>query len=154
MNNPFAIWRFRSLLTGVLIVLCLTSILSAQTLSVRNDPNFADINRALKELVREKASRSVNNFYVARVRERPTVAWVYWPEGNSLILMEPCAGYDPKFALLWSRRYLDLSRDVVTKTENVKGSTFLLTKAEARSIVSNCKHGDKFTIRWRSAKRK
>ena len=133
----------------VLTIIFSHSLASAQTVSVRNAPGFADLEAALKELVTQESTHSTNLFYVSPVEldpSAPSTAWVYWPNKKALILFEPGAGYDPKLSLVWSRRYLDLKRDVVPTIKEVAGSNFLLSRAEAAAIVASCKSGDKFVI--------
>ena len=91
----------------------------------------------------------MNVFYVSPAKltpSSPPSAWVYWPAKKVLILMEPGAGYDPKFVLVWSRRFIHLKKDVVPTIKDIGGSNFLLSKAEANAIVASCESGDKFVI--------
>lgn len=117
--------------------------------SVLGHPDYTHLTEALQELVDEKAKNRKNIFFVSRVVEkdsRPSFAWVYWPQANKIILLEPKKGFAPKYDLLWSRRYLDLKEDVVPTQADINGSIFLLSRDEAARIVASCKDGDRITI--------
>ena len=115
-------------------------------ISVRQYPDFAQLPIALDELVAQKAKRNRNTFYVASIN--PSVGEltdVYWKEENVLILLEPVY-YDWKYALLWSRGYWNLDKDVVPTSRDVGGSNYLLTRKDARRLIASCLRGDKFTV--------
>ena len=113
--------------------------------SITGQPDFADVTEQLQVLVDEHASRPANRFCV--VGEKAPgfkEAWVYWPDDNKLILWLP--DRDNPHAIAGSKRYLDLTRDVVDGTD-MHGSTYRLTRATANQKIDACKlHGETFTV--------
>ncbi len=93
----------------------------------------------------EHAATTANQFCVVGEKGAGFMeAWVYWPSANKLILWLP--DRDNPHAIAGSKRYLDLTRDVVNGTD-VHGSTHMLTRATADQKINGCKqHGDTFTI--------
>ena len=140
-------------LLPILIILACADVLFAQTRKVDDCVRRGDIYRdaqyahplpALKQVVAEKARRNRNTFYVSPVcylNNGVTSTLVYWREGRALILWEPYADAstkDRRHALVWSRRFLLLDRDVVPTLADVAGSSFLLPKALARRDIREC----------------
>ena len=113
--------------------------------SVRGKTDFADVAEQLQVVVDEHATTPASQFCVVGERVGSVdEAWVYWPADNKLILWLP--DRDNPHAVAGSKRYLDLSRDVVDGAD-VHGSTYMLTRATANGKIDACKqHGDIFTV--------
>ncbi len=113
--------------------------------SVRGKPEFADVAEQLQVVVDEHATMPASRFCVVGERAGSLdEAWVYWPAANKLILWLP--DQDNPHAIAGSKRYLDLTRDVVDGGD-VHGSTYKLTRATANGKIDACKqHGDIFTV--------
>lgn len=145
--------RMASILLAVAIALLSLNAVAQTRIgdssSVRKHPDYAQLTKALQTLVDEKGKSRSNTFFVSKIVETDSGsnhAWIYWPQANAIILMEPSRGHDAKYDLLWSRRFLDLKTDVVPNEAEIKGSSFLLAKDEAMKIVASCKNGDRFTV--------
>jgi len=124
--------------------------------SVRGHPGYPAPEKSLESLVRARGGQRLNHFCVIGYRDPGghDFAWVLWEEGKALILWE--AVKDPSSArpLAASRRFLRLDRDVVATEEDLKGSTYLVTKAWLDKVTGDCDaHGDKLTISLPTAKR-
>ncbi len=76
-------------------------------------------------------------------------AYVYWREGQKLILWEGTRL--PEYAaesIVNSRSQLDLTKDVVKSEADIAGSTYLVTEAWVASIKNDCKKkGAKYSIK-------
>jgi hypothetical protein len=94
--------------------------------------------------------RPVHHFCVIgyQGQDRERRAYVHWREGNQLILWEAAA--DPvsaKDMLRYSRRQLDLKKDVVATEADVAGSTYLVTKGWVAKILADCRRsGAHYTV--------
>ena len=116
--------------------------------SVRGVEGFKEPERVLRQLVISKRGGAINNFCVVGYKDSSglVTGWVHWVEGKALILWEPSE--DARASLIKSRRYLDLQRDVVATEEQVKGSTYLVTKSWVDRVLLDCKStGDRYLIR-------
>jgi hypothetical protein len=105
---------------------------------------FAKPESALRELVNAKKGGATNNFCIVGYKDEAgtVTAWVHWVERNALIFWEP-----PE-PLAQSRRYLDLRRDVVASDDQLKGSTYLVTKPWVKRLLADCKAvGSPYVIR-------
>ncbi len=117
----------------------------ADWVSIRTIPAFADVQAQLQTLVNINARQSTNRFCVVARRDGGILeAEVYWATEDKLILWLPHL-YDNE-ALVDSNRDLDLRRDVVPGND-VHGSTYEITQADADAILTACRrHGDQFVI--------
>jgi hypothetical protein len=126
-------------------------------ISVRQHPYYAaQVLPALKELVVQRGKARVNHFYVGRVEVLEGgyhSVLVYWVENRALVLWEPGRGYnregdsDPKYDLADSRRYWRLDKDVVPTLNDVGGSSFLITRKDARKWVRDCiRYGVRYVV--------
>jgi hypothetical protein len=81
--------------------------------------------------------------FIEEEKESPwRYAWVYWQEGNKLILWE---GEDD---LTLSRRQLDLKEDTVATDEEVGYSTYLVTEDWVRATIKECdERGSKYVLK-------
>ena len=69
-------------------------------------------------------------------------AYVYWQEGHRLILWEGGAE-----GLVHSRRNLDLRKDVVEREEDLRGSSYLLTRSFVEGVLADCRTcGDAYVM--------
>ncbi|HUS09632.1 MAG TPA: hypothetical protein VMZ30_04125 [Pyrinomonadaceae bacterium] len=116
----------------------------------------ANVIPALKKLVAQSGKSKKNHFYVGRVEMLESgyhSVLVYWKENQALVLWEPGRGSNPqgypdsKFDLADSRRYWELDKDVVPTLDDVGGSSFLITRKDARRWVRDCvSHGARYVI--------
>jgi hypothetical protein len=123
----------------------------------RTKAAYPSPNKALQALAEAKGTKNVNRFcvvgYQKSVDDKQKYAWVYWREQNAMVLWE--SWVKPQYtesSLTDSRRYLDLSKDVVDSESDLHGSTYLVTAQWVNRIKIDCaRHGDQFVIvkRWR-----
>jgi len=128
-----------------------------ERIPVRQHPYYASsVLPALKELVAQYGTAKRNHFYVSRVEVLEGgyhSVLVYWKENNALVLWEPSRGSnqqgnpDAKYDLVDSRRYWRLDKDVVPMLNDVGGSSFLITRQDARRWVRDCiRHGERLVV--------
>jgi hypothetical protein len=120
---------------------------------IYRDAKYAHPLPALKQVVAEKARGRRNTFYISPVcyfDNRYSNTVVYWREGRALILWEPDASATKergRHDLVGSRRFWRLDKDVVPTLADVGGSSFLLTKADARHDIRDCvRNGRRFVL--------
>ena len=113
--------------------------------TIHGQSRFSNVHAQLQALTDINGTRDRNEFCVVGQQDgRYRQAYVYWPTENKLILWIPHL-YDDQ-ALVRSKRYLDLTRDVVPGND-VHGSTYLLTRTDADAIIHACHaRGETFTI--------
>lgn len=133
-------------------VLCADAASARQPLQlfkVSQDKAFKPALATLQVLVRTSKLPAPHHFCVVGYRGGPALyphAWVYWPEENALVLWEPVTS-DPARALVLTRRRLRLDKDVVATESDVRGSTFLVTKAWVKRTLRDCDaHGERFQV--------
>ena len=117
--------------------------------SVRNNRYYPEPEKRLEVLVRAKGTQKLNHFCAIgyRLPSGLELAWVHWKEGNAVILWDGSADPEYPLELALSRRYLDLDTDVVATSEEVGSSTYLVTQAWVKGVISDCEaHGDKFVV--------
>jgi len=119
--------------------------------SIYDHPDYSEPMPALRELVREKARGRRNTFYISKVQTFSNGydhAWVYWKEGNALILWEPfLTGTDREHELVWSSRYLRFGKEIVPPERYYEGSDFLTWMKDGREIADECvRDGVKFVV--------
>jgi hypothetical protein len=138
----------------VFLSLLLVQALSLQAqkidtpISVRGVAGFENPEQLLRQLVRARSRLPVHHFCVVGYKDTgdSVNAWVHWVEGKALILWEP-ASANP-LPLIASRRYLNLERDVVASEEDIKGSTYLVTRTWVNTVLADCTRvGDRYTVR-------
>jgi hypothetical protein len=110
--------------------------------SIKAYRDFADVRRQLQQLVDADAVAPRNRFCVVGQHvSGDRQAYVHWPARNKLILWEPRD--DPR-AVLHSRRYLDLHRDVA---DDPGGSSYILTRDFVAEVIAACRRvGDTFVV--------
>jgi hypothetical protein len=125
------------------------SLLKAQdagdsAFDTRTDPAFGDPTDALREFLRDQRVHTHRPQHFCIVGYRSASgddkrAWVHWTEGHKIILWRGAA--DPqsaKTAIARSRVVRDLKKDVVATEADIKGSTYLVTRAWVERLVSDC----------------
>ena len=119
----------------------------------KSDASFGDATTALHKFMHNVHMRShrVQHFCVVGYQSADTSdkrAWVYWTEGHEIILWSGAS--DPQSAptaLVYSRRILDLKKDVVPTEADIKGSTYLVTRTWVHDVISVCRtRGVKYQI--------
>jgi hypothetical protein len=130
-----------AMLVSVLLFIALYGQADATFFSIVGNPHYPRPRATLERLVAEKGEVGVNHFHVIGYRfpDGSDLAWVYWVEDRSLILWEPTAYPEYPVKLSCSRRYLNLDRDIVEMEDDLKGSTYLETKAWANSVIEESK---------------
>jgi hypothetical protein len=113
--------------------------------AISSNADFADVRAQLHVVVDEHAHQKQNRFcVVGEGASGDDEAWVYWPQENKLILWLP--DRDNPHAIAGSKRYLDLSRDVVAGND-VNGSTYLMTRQTVREKIQACRqHGEVYSV--------
>jgi hypothetical protein len=114
-------------------------------LPIAGHSEFADAQSQLQSLVDLNGHGMANRLCVVGQRVgRYLQAYVYWPAENKLILWIPIQG-DAQ-SIVDSKRYLDLTRDIV-KDETNNSSTYMITRAEANETIRQCRlHGTTYLI--------
>jgi hypothetical protein len=121
---------------------------AAQPVPLDEIPEFRNPEAALVALLDQRGASGTHEFCVVAFREgKEERAWVWWKQGNALILWEPETGPDAALALVHSRRFLDLEKDVVATDEEIAGSTYRVSHPWVTSLLRNCEmHGKSFRI--------
>ena len=135
-------------LLGAIFVVDNSAYTAPHWFSIAGKPAFADVQAQLQVVVDEHAQKARNRFcVVGELVGASEEAWIYWPDGGRLILWRP--DRDNPHAIAGSNRDLDLRRDVVDGND-VGGSTYKLTRAEADTTIRACaQHGDNYLIQKR-----
>ena len=112
---------------------------------IGTNPDFADVRAQLQVVVDEHARRAENRFcVVGQGTGAEEEAWVYWRQENKLILWLP--DKDNPHAIAGSKRYFDLTRDVVAGND-VHGSTYLMNRRTVDEKIRACRqHGETYLI--------
>ncbi len=120
----------------------------------RSDAAFANAEGALQEFLRDRHVRSskVQHFCIVGYQNASEErAWVYWTEGQQIILWHGAA--DPPSAassIARSQRAIDLKKDVVTTEADIKGSTYLVARAWVDHLLADCQsRGERYAISLR-----
>lgn len=92
------------------------------------------------------ARRRTNRFCVVGYRDVGVSgsdrAWVHWIDAKALVLWEPTADPERPSPLAASRRFVDLTRDVVPFERDVAASTFRVTRQWVQQTLHDCdRHG-------------
>lgn len=131
---------------ALLVALVLyTLVSSAQTarpeatynvFDVASDFEFQDYKRIVTEYVYKNKPASASDICIVGYIEHGNVktAWVIWHQRRKIILWEGQNDLD------WSRRILDLKKDVVPTENDLHGSTYLVTKAWVKQLTTDCAH--------------
>jgi hypothetical protein len=150
------------MLVAVSAATCLPQGRIIRTVPVPQHSYFGpNVLSALKELVVQRERTRRNHFYVGRVKvfeNGYSSVLVYWKENRALILWEPGRGNDlrgnpdARYDLRDSRRYWRLNRDVVPTLNDVQGSSFLITRKDARTWIQECVHRGELYVVNRQAR--
>ena len=142
--------RLTTLRSGTLIALIFLagSAIAKQAerwFAIHNDSAFVDVVPQLQVLVNAEGHARTNRFcIVGQQVGADRQAYVYWSTDDKLILWEPQT--DNPRAILASRRFLDLHKDVAEDNE-VGGSTYRVTRRFVATTLAACRlYGTKFMI--------
>lgn len=118
---------------------------------IAGDAAFAHARDVVQALADEDGPPGENHFCIVGAEGTPTSAWVYWTEGNRILLWEPLpegAGESVRNKdLLMSRRSLRLDQDVAQTQEEVGTSTYLVTRAWVDELQAACAAlGEKISV--------
>ncbi len=120
--------------------------------NARKDKSLGNAGPALNEYLNAQppSQQAKHHFCVVGYDNgnNAKLAYVYWREGQKLILWE--GSRFPEYAaqsLILSRRQLDLTQDVVATEADIAGSTYLVTKAWVAGVATDCaKQGTKYVL--------
>jgi hypothetical protein len=149
-SNFGAIYSLRSaFVLAASWIICASVGAEQKFFSVKSSEGYPHSLDVLQDLVQRDGRALVNHFcavgYVDPDGDRH--AWLYWKEGNKLILWEPSSMPEYPLSLCFSHRYLDLKKDVVKTLADVRGSTYLVTQDWVNKTLADCaKHGDRFVV--------
>lgn len=108
--------------------------------SIAGLAGFEEPRRVLGSLLTSRRGPVRHSFCVVGYRHgtpAATTAWVHWRQGKRLVLWEPAAP-GQQADLARSRRSLDLTKDVVDTPEQLKGSSYLVTRAWVTQVLDDC----------------
>jgi hypothetical protein len=127
-------------MVSLLVVFTSAPALAQRPCSIKGWAEFSQPVQALQVLAASRGREPLNHFCIVGYNESSDrYAWVYWREGNALILWEPNVN-DPMYpSLSWSRRYLHLNKDVVNSMAEVGTSTYLVTRAWVNKVLRDCR---------------
>ena len=99
-----------------------------------SDPAFRDYKHVLTEFAHKHRPKAGNDFCISGFYTRDNLksAWVIWRQGRQMILWEGQQNLDD------SRRDLHLASDVVPTEDDLRGSTYRVTKAWVKRIRVVC----------------
>ena len=143
--------HIKSIYTFIIFALIIcASFLSTLFFNTNKTSNLVNVKGILSNLVKNKNGPSINNFcviaYESKEKQSPNYAWVYWKEKDALILWDPVE-IGEKVDLTHSRRYLDMTKDVVNNEEELHGSTYKVTRNWVDNTLSECKkYGQEYII--------
>jgi len=127
--------------------------LAAPYFPVEPEPGFRPVGAALEAYLDQQPPASVasgpQRFCVlGRGQGDTRHAWVIWLSGQRLVHWEPAAaGVEPKQTLLRSRRDLDLRRDVVDRSDALRGSSYLIDRPWLNRLQAECRQrGQQFIV--------
>jgi hypothetical protein len=114
----------------------------AVAVSIRNDPDFADVHIQLQALVNTFGFHTTNHFCVVGYDAKGddgAVPYIYWPTQNKLIVW----GFGSNL-ILGANHYFDLTRDV--RPDGAMTIDYP-HRSDVKKIVQDCrKYGDAYTI--------
>lgn len=111
---------------------------------IGGDPKFASYRDVVRRYVLEKGKAKKTEICVIGfvAGDSSRAAWVIWRAGRQIILLEP--GSDD---LTFSRRVIDLKKDVVADEQALKGSTYRVTRKWVADLTGDCEaKGQRMTI--------
>jgi hypothetical protein len=121
------------------------------TFDTRTAPGFGDATAPLRAYLTARGKTRGRFCVVGYRRPGGRQAWVHWQDGNRLALWEggdnPASRAD---GLRFSRRDLDLMRDVVADDQALAGSSFRVTRAWVAGVLADCaRSGRRYAVRVR-----
>jgi hypothetical protein len=126
---------------ATLILLASNAPASAQqqeamtTFDLRSQPEFRDYKRVIERYIAQRSHSTINHAcIVGLVVDKSKLAWLIWDDGSKLVLWE-----SGESDLDTSRQQLDTIRDVVERNDDLRGSTFLVTKQWLDRLNTTCK---------------
>jgi len=102
---------------------------------ITSDVDFKNYKNVLELYARKHRPGASNDFciigYVAE--DNSKLAWIVWRQGREIILWE-----GSEMNLDFSRRKIDLRKDVVKTDKDLHGSTYLVTQAWVDELTGAC----------------
>lgn len=122
--------------------------LSPRFFDTHRSPDFGAAERPLRSLMKEKGvpRGRTDAFCIVGYDygDAGKIVYVYWQRERQLILWD---GGNAPDSLTRARRVLDLRKDVVATDADIRGSTYLVTKAwVARTIADCAAHGRRYRV--------
>ncbi|WP_152014266.1 MULTISPECIES: hypothetical protein [unclassified Bosea (in: a-proteobacteria)] len=111
---------------------------------IGGDAQFASYRDIVRRYVLEKSKAKRSEICVIGfvAGDNSRAAWVIWRAARQVILLEP--GSDD---LTFSRRVIDLRKDVVADEQALKGSTYRVTRKWVADLTGDCEaRGQRMTI--------
>lgn len=124
-----------------------TAAAAVPTFDTRRAAGFGDAQVPLRAYLTGRRRAGSQHFCVVGYRQPGgRQAWVHWREGRRLVLWEPTgAGRE---ALRFSRRDLDLRRDVVAGEAALAGSSYRVTRAWVAGVLADCaRAGTRYAVK-------
>jgi hypothetical protein len=127
----------------------------AHPFNVEASRYFKPVVPTLDALIAQKSTSQINHVCVIGDDTGGGMlqAWVYWQEGDAIILWRPVKFGIANLAL--SPRYLDLAKDAVLSSDPaLNGSTYVVSRRWARGVIRQCGvQGARVTIKLSVARR-
>lgn len=104
----------------------------------------------LQGLINIYAKKKINHVYVAKLKNDDGQYYLYgyWKEDVSIFLVDHFGEDLPKSQYNWlhNKARIDLKKDVVKTEEEMRGSTYLTTKAWADDKIKGCLSNGKLLV--------
>jgi len=162
-QKPAAVSKLCNGLIAIALMLNASLVVHASSssplISVTDHPWYKNrVLPALRKFTKHNTRRRVNHFFVEKVDAGTSKdhisPWIYWKEGNELILFEPRVEESPPDELYLSRRQLSLSKDVLPQGfSGMNTSTYMLRFEDAQRMKRQCLAGTAFTITQAGARK-
>ena len=118
---------------------------------------MVDEAEVYKDWLDKQSIRGINHLYVCPVTKFKYsennyvyTTWVYWQEGEAIVLWEPGRSGDVEtrdMDLVYSRRFLSLTQDVVPTQDDIGSSTYLVDQEWVDTRINECKQrGDAYLV--------
>lgn len=141
----------KSIFWAFSFVLFLVIGVGAQSTQIDKYKDFGSILETMRSLAEyaEKDPKK-QTMYVSNVTKDETreYAYVYWKEDRSITILHlplsvPLVMNSSNYYWLTTKARIDLKTDIVPTKDDIGGSTFLVDKSWADSIIRRCKAGVK-----------
>ena len=119
----------------------------------RADAGFGDATAGLREFLRARHLRTAHAQHFCAVGfqdsgNREKRVWITWAEGRKALLWAGSPDRSLVSHSLANSRVTDLVRDVVPAEADLKGSTYLVTRAWVSRLAAECEsRGVKYEVR-------